>query len=66
VLQDGDGGAAEFQGDLGGGVDVEDVGVAEVFAVQLDEVVAEVAVERGLLVRVVAVAQLGVERQGED
>jgi hypothetical protein len=65
VLEDGDGGADEVEDEVGGGLDVEDVGVAEFLALDLGEVVAEVAVERALLVRVVAVAEFLFERQAE-
>jgi hypothetical protein len=42
-----------------GGADVEDVVVGEFLAVELLEVLVEIAVERGLLVRILAVAEAG-------
>ena len=51
--------------ECGSGLDVEHVGVAQVLAVQLNKVVAEVAVEGRLLVWVVAIAQLAVQGQAD-
>ena len=42
VLENGQGGAAEFVDEAAGGIDVQDVRVGEVFAVELHEVIIEV------------------------
>ena len=60
-----DGRADEVEDQVGGGLDVEDVGVAQLLALELGEELAEIAVERSLLVRVVAVAEFLFERQAE-
>ena len=65
VLEDGDGRLGKFLDELGGGGDIEDVVEGEFLAVELLEVLVEIAVERGLLVRVLAVAEAGGDGQGE-
>lgn len=65
VLEDADGGTAEIEDKIGGGLDVEHVGVAEFLALDLREAGAEIAVECGFLVRVVAVAEFLIERQAD-
>jgi hypothetical protein len=65
VFQDRDGGTAEFEDQFPGRGDVEHVRVAELLALELFEVVREIAVERGLLVRVFPVAQFLGERQAD-
>ena len=65
VLEDRHGRADEVEDQVGCSLDVEDVGVAEFLALDLGEEVGEVAVERALLVRIVAVAQFLFQRQAE-
>ena len=66
VLEDGDGRLGEFLDQLGGGGDIEDVVVGKFLAVELFEMLVEVAVERGGLVRIFAVAEPRDERQAES
>ena len=63
MLENGDGGAHEVEDQVGSGLDVEDVGVAEFLALKLGEELVEFPVERALLVGIVAVAKLLFERQ---
>ena len=65
VLEDGDGGLGEFLDELGGGGDIEDVVEGEFLAVELLEVLVEIAVEGGLLVGVFAVAEAGGDGEGD-
>ena len=58
VLEDRDGRTHEVEDQVGRGFDVEDVGVGKLLALDLGEELVEVSVERALLVRVVAVAEL--------
>ena len=68
VLDDGDGGFGKFFGEGPAGVEIDEVVVAELFALELarigDAEAGAVGVEGGALVRVFAVAQAG--RPGED
>ncbi len=63
VLEDGDGRFGELGDERGGGADVEDVVIGELLALELLERRAEVSVEFGLLVRVLAVAKAHFQRQ---
>ena len=64
VLQDADRRALELADEVGRGGDIEDVVIAEFLALQLFEGLVEGAVERGLLVRVFAVAEALGDGQG--
>jgi hypothetical protein len=67
VLQDADRGALELADEVGRGGDIEDVVIAEFLALQLVEGLVERAVEGGLLVRVLAVAEaLGDGQRGGE
>ena len=66
VLEDADGGAAEIEDEVGSGLDVEYVRVAEFLALDLGKAGAEIAIERGFLVRVIAVAEFLIERQADS
>jgi len=57
VLQDADGRTLELADEVGRGGDIEDVVIAQFLALELVEGLVERAVERGLLVRVLAVAE---------
>ena len=61
VLDDDDGGLVELADQLPAGVEIDDVVVAKLFALELlgggDALAAAVGVERGLLVRILAVAE---------
>ena len=65
MLEDRDGGFAELLDQFGRGGDVEDVVIREFLAVEFFEMLVEVAVERRGLVRVLAVAQGGDQREAE-
>ncbi len=58
VLEDGHGGLLKLADQVSGGGDVDDVVVGKFLALKLLEALVEAPVERGLLVRVLAVAQL--------
>ena len=64
MLQDADRRALELADEVGRGGDIEDIVIAEFLALQLFEGFVERAVERGLLVRVLAVAEALGNRQG--
>ena len=57
MLQDANRRALELTDEVGRGGDIEDVVIAEFLALQLFESLVEGTVERGLLVRVLAVAE---------
>ena len=64
VLQDADRRTLELADEVGRGGDIEDVVIAEFLALELFEGLVERAVERGLLVRVFAVAEALGDGQG--
>lgn len=57
VLQDSHGAAVELVDEIDGGVDVQEVVVGNLLAVELLELAVEIAVEAGLLVGILAVAE---------
>ena len=57
VFENGDGGADEFENEIRGCLDVEDVGVAEVLALEFGEAGGKISVESAFLVGVVAIAE---------
>ncbi len=63
VLENGDRRFLEFADELRGGGDIEDVVERKFLAVELLEIRVEIAVQRCLLVRIFAVAQVADQRQ---
>ena len=63
MFQDRDGRLAEFRDETGRGADIENVVKRKLLAVELLEMLVEIAVERGGLMRIFAVTQPRRERE---
>ena len=66
MLEDTDGGTHEVRDQIRCCLDIENVRVAQLLALQLGKNVGKIPVKSGRLVRVITIAKLAVERLADD